>query len=84
MVYRKNENEKKNNNDSDDSDYESESEQEPIYRRSRRDIMKHFNDIDSDSDSDSDSDNESDNQSEEISAVEIDAFTTFYSQSIRV
>lgn len=47
MVYRKEENEKKNNYDSD-----SDSEPEPIYRRSRRDIMKHFNDIDSDSDDD--------------------------------
>lgn len=52
MVYRKNENEKKNNNDSDDSDSEPDYEPQSIHRRSRRDIMKHFNDIDSDSDDD--------------------------------
>ena len=51
MVYRKNENEKKNNYDS-DSDSEPEYEPQSIHRRSRRDIMKHFNDIDSDSDDD--------------------------------
>tara|TARA_Y100000816_G_C25702027_1_gene370867 strand:- start:170 stop:325 length:156 start_codon:yes stop_codon:yes gene_type:complete len=51
MVYRKNENEKKNNYDS-DSDSEPEYKPQSIHRRSRRDIMKHFNDIDSDSDDD--------------------------------